>query len=70
MIDAFKSYGDEHGIKILMIDALMMLSSVGIAMGLKALPAHVTTATSLVTLYVLCFAIYTRDPATKIAQKA
>ena len=65
MIDVFKSYGDEHGAKILGVDALMMLASVGLAMGLKSLPAHVTTATSLVTLYALCFAIYTRDPPVK-----
>jgi hypothetical protein len=65
MIDIFRSYGDEHGAKILMIDALMMLSSVGIAMGLKALPAHVTPPVTLVTLYALCYAIYTRDPAVK-----
>ena len=65
MIDVFKSYGDEHGAKILVVDALMMLASVGLAMGLKSLPAHVTTATTLVTLYSLCFAIYTRDPPAK-----
>jgi hypothetical protein len=66
MIDIFKSYGEENGAKILISDALMMLSSVGLAMGLKSLPAHVTTATTLVSLYALCYAIYTRDPAANV----
>jgi hypothetical protein len=72
MIDIFKSYGKENGAKILVSDALMMLASVGIAMGLKGLPAHITTAVALITLYGVCYAIYTRDPVTldKIGPKA
>ena len=71
MIDIFKSYGTENGAKILVSDALMMLASVFIASGLKGLPAHVTTAVTLVTIYGICYAIYTRDPLpAKIAPKA
>ena len=62
MIDVFKEYGAENGSKILVADALMMLVSVGIAIGLKSMPAHVTVAVTLVTVYAICYAIYTRTP--------
>lgn len=63
MIDVFKSYGQENGAKILVADSLMMLGSVFIASFLMDLPAHVTTATFFITLYALCYIVYTRTPA-------
>jgi hypothetical protein len=60
MIDVFKAYGRENGAKILGADALMMIASVLIGAFLKGVPNHYTVATSLVTLYSLCYALYTR----------
>ena len=65
MIDVFKAYGTENGWKILVSDALMMLGSVGLASYLKSLPNHFTTATALVTVYAICYVVFTRTPATK-----
>lgn len=71
IIDLLRIYGNENGVKVLVGDALMMLGCVGFAYGLKSLPAHITTAVALVSVYALCYIIYTRDPSTgKIAPKA
>jgi len=59
MIDVFKSYGEENGAKILVADALMMVSSVAIGSVLKELPSHVTVTSLLFTLYSLCYIVYT-----------
>ena len=66
MIDVFKSYGDENGAKILVADSLMMLASVFTASFLMDLPSHVTTASFFVTLYALCYILYTRNPKTTL----
>jgi hypothetical protein len=60
MIDVFKDYAAENGGKILGADALMMI---GVALGsmvLKGLPAHINMMTLIITLYSLCFILYTR----------
>ena len=62
MIDVFKSYAAENGFKILGADSLMMISAVGVASILKNMDYHWTVATSFVTLYSLCYVIYTRSP--------
>lgn len=64
MIDVFKSYGDENGGKILVADALLMLASVAAGSVLKSLPDHYTIAVSFITLYSLCYILYTRKPET------
>lgn len=64
MIDVFKAYGDENGAKILGADALMMLCSVTLGSFLKSAPDHYTIATSFITLYSLCYILYTRKPET------
>lgn len=61
MIDVFKAYGQENGTQILFVDALMMLGSVGIASFLKGLPEHYTTGTLLVSLYSVCYFMYTHS---------
>ena len=64
MIDVFKAYGDENGEKILGADALMMLGSVILGSVLKSAPDHFTVAVSFITLYSLCYILYTRKPET------
>lgn len=64
MIDVFKEYGDENGVKILGADAIMMLSSVAIGSLLKALPDHLTISAMFATLYSLCYIVFTRKPIT------
>jgi hypothetical protein len=60
MIDVFKSYAKENGAKILVADALMLIGSVLIASVLKSIPDHFTVSVSLITLYALCYIIYTK----------
>ena len=60
MIDVFKAYSEENGAKILVADALILLSTVGIASLLKSLPDHITIATSLIAMYSLTYIVYTR----------
>lgn len=60
MIDVFKSYAKENGAKILVADALMLIASVLIASLLKSIPDHYTVSVSLITLYALCYIIYTK----------
>jgi hypothetical protein len=62
MIDVFKSYGKENGALILGADALMVLFSVLLGSILKSLPEHYTASTALITLYSICYIIYTRKP--------
>jgi hypothetical protein len=62
MIDVFKAYGQENGGRILVADSLMMLSSVVIASYLKSVSPDITISTFIVTLYALCYIVYTRKP--------
>jgi hypothetical protein len=59
MIDVFKSYADENGAKVLVADAIMMVSSAVLASALKSSEGHVTIATLLITLYSMTYIIYT-----------
>jgi len=61
MIDVFKKYGEENGAKILGADSLMVIFSLVIAHLLKYLPNHYTIATLFVTLYSLCYIIFTKN---------
>jgi hypothetical protein len=60
MIDVFKAYGDENGAKILVADALLMLSSAVVGSLLKSSGDQVTIGTLLITLYSITYVIYTR----------
>jgi hypothetical protein len=64
MIDIFKTYTQENGRKILLVDALMMLSTIGIGSFLKMLPSHYTIVTVFITLYSFTYILYTRSPQT------
>jgi hypothetical protein len=64
MIDVFKTYTQENGRKILLVDALMMLSTIGIGSFLKMLPSHYTIVTAFITLYSFTYILYTRSPQT------
>ena len=59
MIDVFKAYGQENGGKILVADSLMMIGTALSANILKSIPNHITVSTLLLTLYSLCFILYT-----------
>lgn len=60
MIDVFKAYAAENGHAILLADAAILLGSAGIGSVLKGLPEYYTTGTLLVSLYSLCYVLYTR----------
>jgi hypothetical protein len=60
MIDVFGDYAKENGAKILVSDALMMIGTTLLAAFLKELPAHVTVSSLTVSLYALCFVLYTQ----------
>jgi len=60
MIDVFKAYAKENGGKILGADALLMISSVALALVLKNQPAHISVSVALLTIYALCYIVYTR----------
>ena len=61
MIDVFKDYAKENGAKILGVDSIMMISVAGGAILLKGLPAHINTMVLILTLYSLCYVLYTRS---------
>ena len=65
MIDVFKSYTSEVGVRILAVDSAMMLGSVAIASVLKFLPDHYTVAKMSLASYAVCYVIYTRNPSEK-----
>lgn len=58
MIDTFKEYV-KGGPKILLVDALMIAGSIGLAATLKATDFHYTTSMALVTAYILSYLLYT-----------
>lgn len=60
MIDVFKSYAAENGAKILVADAMILLSTAGVAAALKGLSFHYTVATGLVATYALTYTLYTK----------
>jgi hypothetical protein len=62
MIDVFKNYAKENGAKILVSDALIVLATATGGSFLKSLPDHYTVATGFVTLYSLCYILYTKSP--------
>jgi hypothetical protein len=59
MIDVFKSYAQENGAVILLADSMMMVGTVVIGSFLKSLPDHFTSMTALLTLYSVCYVLYT-----------
>ena len=58
MIDVFKSY-IEGGAMILVVDAGMIASSIGIAAFMKNQDFHYTSSLTLVTLYALSYILFT-----------
>ena len=60
MIDVFKDYAAENGGKILPADSLLMIGGVVGSMILKGLPTHINAMTLIITLYSLCFILYTK----------
>ena len=60
MIDVFKDYAAENGGMILPADSLLMLGGVLASMVLKGLPTHINVMTLIITLYSLCFILYTK----------
>jgi hypothetical protein len=57
-LDVFKAYV-EAGPKIILTDAIMVASSIGIAASLKEIDYHYTGFLSLVTLYSLSYILFT-----------
>jgi hypothetical protein len=63
MIDIFKNYSS-GGLKIVIGDALMMASSVAIAIFLKAQPSHVVASVGALSVYTLPYILYTNNKYT------
>jgi hypothetical protein len=61
MIDVFKDYAKENGGRILGVDSIMMISVAFGAGLLKGLPTHINTMVLILTLYSLCYILYTRS---------
>jgi len=61
MIDVFKSYAKENGAKILIADAAMLFSTVIISSMLKSIPDHYTVSTGIITVYALCYIVFTKS---------
>jgi len=58
IIDVYKNYADENGIKIIMADSAMVLGSAILAMYLKNNSIHVTTTLLVVGLYSIPYLLY------------
>lgn len=63
MIDTFKDYSF-GGLKIIIGDALMIVSSVAIAIFLKAQPSHVVASVGALSVYTLPYILYTNNKYT------
>ena len=68
MIEVFQDYAKENGGKILFADALMVSGTAIGAMVMKGLPPHLATSKMLVTLYAICFILFTASSKTLVAQ--
>jgi hypothetical protein len=62
MMDTFKRYAEDLGVKILGADAMMMIGSAIVAMLFKYVPLHVFVSISSLVAYVLPYILYTRNP--------
>jgi len=62
MIDTFKLYAEDLGAQIIGGDALLMLMSGLVAMLYKYAPFHITSSIIALIVYMLPYAIYTRNP--------
>jgi len=62
MIDVFQDYVKENGSSISYVDSLMVISTALLAMGLKAVPTHVTFTTLFIGLYAGCFILFKKSP--------
>lgn len=61
MIDVFKDYAASGGAKILFGDALMMVGSSVLAIGLKSQPWHIVASFASVVGYALPYLLYVRN---------
>lgn len=62
MMDTFKRYADDLGLKILGADAMLMIGSALTAMLFKLVPFHVFVSISSVVSYALPYILFTRNP--------
>jgi hypothetical protein len=62
MIDTFKRYADDLGVKVLGADAMLMIGSAIVAMLFKYVPLHVFVSISSLVSYLLPYILYTRNP--------
>lgn len=61
MIDIFKMYGEEVGVKGIVADSGLVIASTGVSMLLKAAPAHVTAIVGILGLYMVPYILETRN---------
>jgi hypothetical protein len=61
IIDMYKIYAIENGSMIIVADALMMISSALITVGLKYLPNYVVSSIAIITIYILPYILNTKQ---------
>lgn len=61
MIDIFKMYGEEVGVKAIASDSAMMMASSGLAMLLKSAPPHITALVGMIGIYIVPYLLETRN---------
>lgn len=69
MIDTFKNYAEDLGGQIIGGDALLMLSSAVIAMIYKMAPFHSVSTIMAFVVYMLPYAIYTKNPFNVVVEE-
>jgi hypothetical protein len=62
MMDTFKRYSEDLGLKILGGDAMLMIGSALVAMLYKYVPLHVFISVNSVIIYMLPYILFTRNP--------
>ena len=59
IIDIYKEYANENSYKIIIGDALLMLGSAFVILGLKHLPNHIIAAIAVITIYTMTYILTT-----------
>jgi hypothetical protein len=59
MIDMYKAYAKENGSQIIIGDAMLMMASFLVTLGLKYLPTHAVSSIGILTTYTLPYILYT-----------
>lgn len=67
MIDVMKEYASSAGVRSILSDSAMMISSVGLAMMFKGMEAHMTAFIGILSLYAVPYILETRNDYSTLA---